>query len=105
VHRLADLAHAEVVVALAGLAVVIAFKLLTGDINLHGLLQDKIGRGLSPERVQLLAVSLAVIVLMLTNLDEMRKTREIAMPSALAVYAFGSSNVVYLVGKYLRKPK
>src|SRR5512136_2795373 len=42
---------------LAALALLVAFQMLTGAINLRGLLTDKVSGGFSPGRLQLLAAT------------------------------------------------
>jgi len=52
--------HFEATAFLFGLAAIVAYQLLTGQINLQGILQRKDGTGqTSPERIQLLLATLA----------------------------------------------
>jgi hypothetical protein len=61
-QTLASFVRMELQVLLLALAFVVAFQLLTGKINLDGLLHDKVGTalgGFSPARLQLLLTTLA----------------------------------------------
>lgn len=51
---LADVARLEAYVLLGGFALVVAYKLLTGRINMAGIFSDKVTREPSPGRVQML---------------------------------------------------
>lgn len=56
---LASIARFEAWVLLGGLMAVVGYQLLTGRINLRGLLVDKAKGGFSPGRVQLLVLTVA----------------------------------------------
>ena len=56
---LAAAAHFEAYVLLGGLALVVVFKLLTGRINMVGIVSDKVTREPSPGRVQMLFFTVA----------------------------------------------
>lgn len=53
-QHLVPIVRLELALILGGLALVIAYNMLTGGINLRGLLNDKVTHRLGPERVQLL---------------------------------------------------
>jgi hypothetical protein len=84
------------------LGALVAYRLLTGQINLNGLLLRKDGTGaVSPERVQLL---LATMALSAKYLGEVAHSGGGAMPNVRAewLYVLGGSSGIYAVGKALR---
>ena len=58
-ETLVQFAQFEIWFLLGGLALLIGYQMLTGKINMQGLLDDKAAGGLSPGRVQLLVLTLA----------------------------------------------
>jgi hypothetical protein len=103
---LATLAKWELGLLLIGLGATVAVKLLNGDINTRGLLYGRIsGRPaanaqyFSPERVQLLAITimgaLHYLTLVLTNPNPGTFP---PIPQSLSAIV-GGSNVLYLGGK------
>src|ERR1700753_2844539 len=80
---------------LALLAITIVYRMLTGEINLNGLLQRKDGKGdVSPERVQLLIATLALSA---KYVGEVAHSTSGALPdiSPQWLYAFGASSGIY----------
>jgi hypothetical protein len=78
-----------------GLAALIAFRMLTGQINLRNLLRRKDGgRKVSPERVQLL---LTTIFLSVSYLKDALHSSGNALPdvSPQMLYVFGASRAIY----------
>jgi hypothetical protein len=91
----------EVLVFVGGLGVIVALRLLTGDINIRGLLTGSKSDGtkyFSPERVQLLV---AIIALGFQYLVLVSRTPSGQMPGIPtgAMQLFGLSNAIYLGGK------
>jgi hypothetical protein len=82
---------------LMGLGVIIAYRLLTGQINTRGLLRDKVGgRRLSPGRLQMLIVTLFMAIYLVVEVCQTQK-----LPSVPHEYllALGGSHLFYLGGK------
>jgi hypothetical protein len=74
---------------LYGLAAIVAFQMLTGRINVTGLLRQKDGSAqVSPERIQLLLATLAAAA---NYLGEVAKSSTGTMPDV-------SNNWLYLMG-------
>lgn len=95
---LSTVLRCEVFFALTALAVIIAYRLLTGQINTRGLLRDKVGgRAISPGRLQLLIVTLFIIGYYVMEVLETKKFPN--MPQSF-VLVLGGSNLFYLGGKF-----
>jgi hypothetical protein len=98
----------EIQVLLVALAFVVAFQLLTGKINLNGLLYDKVGTalaGFSPARLQLLLTTLggafwfaAQIATSLHNATPDRPAQFPDIPDKWLLMLSGSYSI-YLGGK------
>ena len=91
--------HLELLAFLYALAAVIVYQMLTGRINLSGLLISKDGSGgTSPERVQLLLATLATAASYLT---EVAKNQTGTMPEINTnwLYLMGGSSGLYAVRK------
>ena len=89
----------EVWLTLGGLALVVAYKMLTGPINMRGLLDDKVSGALSPGRVQLLVftvVGAGYYLLLAIERAPSGKLPDIPEEVLLLV---GGSQLVYLGGK------
>jgi hypothetical protein len=87
----------ETLFVLTALAVIIAYRLLTRQINTRGLLRDKIGgRGMSPGRLQLLVVTLLIAVYYVEQVFETQKLPNMPQEYLLAL---GGSHLFYLGGK------
>lgn len=95
----ARIMHFEAVAFLFALAAVVGFRLLTGQINLQGLLRRKDLSGqTSPERIQLLLATLAAASRYLTLVAQ-------APPGTLPdmdpnwIYLMGGSSGIYVLHK------
>jgi hypothetical protein len=87
---------------MVALFAVITYRLLTGAINLRGLLLDKRTGALSPERVQVLVVMAVPLATIATEWDRMAATNRIGVAQNGPVAAFAVSQAVYLVAKLVR---
>jgi hypothetical protein len=82
---------------LTALAAVIAYRMLTRQINTRGLLQDKVGgRAVSPGRLQLLVVTLVIAVYCLVGVYQTQQLPDIPQELLLGLSA---SHLFYLGGK------
>ena len=81
------------------MSAIIISRLITGRINLKGLLYEKnIANKFSPVRIQLLLVSVAVALYYLFKLYD--DPTRFPMVNKDVVLLFGVSNLVYIAGKY-----
>lgn len=87
-----------VVIWLILLIALIGYRLLTGSINLRGLISTGDDH-VTPERVQLLITSITSVVVYANDSVD---AGELVEPSLFVVSGFAGSHVVYLVGKYAR---
>src|ERR1700747_2417597 len=88
---------------LLGLLVLVAWRLLTGRMNTNALLyaRDRDGKlSFSPERVQLLAITLAVAAQYLGQVSQDPSQLPDISPTWL--YVLGGSHTVYLSAKSYR---
>jgi len=95
------LARWEVIFFVGGLAITIALKLLTGQINTNYLLYGTRNDGtkyFSPERVQLLVATVAVAFQYLLNASNAVSGKMPSLPNG-SLELLGLSNAVYLGGK------
>jgi hypothetical protein len=100
VHSLAELTYWEVLSLLATLFGVVCVQLLSGQINMRGLLTGKKGDGteyFSPERVQLLLFTLGTAYQFLSSV--LRDPSQFPVVSDSWILLFGGSHVLYLGGK------
>jgi len=98
---LTKLVCVEVLVFLGALFLLVASALLSGRINTRGLLHGKKGDGrtyFSPERVQLLLVTLGMAFQYLLNVQKDPSHFPPIDSSWLTI--FGGSHFVYLAGKF-----
>ena len=80
-------------------AAITIFQLLTGRINLKGLLyEENTSDKFSPVRLQLLLISVAVALYYLYQL--FKEPTRFPMVNVGVVLVFGVSNLVYIAGKY-----
>lgn len=87
----------ELFFVLAALAGIIAYRLLTRQINTKGLLRDKVGgRVVSPGRLQMLIVTFIIAIYYVVEMFETRTLPEIPGEFLLAL---GGSHLLYLGGK------
>jgi hypothetical protein len=87
-----------VAIWLFSLFAIVGYKLLTGHINLHGLLSHRDG-GFSPERAQLLIATLASVV---AYAQQAIAAGEMSEPSTLVLSGIAGSQTLYVAGKYAR---
>jgi len=92
----------EVWCFLSLLGAIVAYRLLTRQINLRGLLLRKNGSGLlSPERVQLLIATLAVSGKYLSEVFQSAGSDKLPDIDPQWLYTLGGSSAVYVLGKAL----
>ncbi|MDQ3802231.1 MAG: hypothetical protein M3416_00010 [Acidobacteriota bacterium] len=97
---LSEVLRYEMLFLLVGLIVLVAYRLLTQQINTKGLLLDKAsGRAFSPGRLQLLIVTMGIaIYYMLMVFETEEPGRFPDLPNEFLL-ALGGSHVFYLGGK------
>ncbi len=91
--------HFEAVGILYGLAAIVAYQVLTGQINLDGLIRRKDGSGqTSPERIQLLLATIAASARYLTQVAQSQNG---ILPDIDAgwLYLMGGSSGIYVLHK------
>jgi hypothetical protein len=91
----------EVTLFVGGLAITIAIRLLTGEINTHFLLYGTRNDGtkyFSPERVQLLVATLTIACQYFLNASHTVAGKMPTLPTG-SLELLGLSNAVYLGGK------
>ena len=98
-QQLVPVIRFEIWLLLGGLALVVAYKMLTGAINMRGLLDDKVSGGLSPERVQLLVFTVMGAGYYLLLVIEQAPTGRLPEIPGEALLLVGGSQLVYLGGK------
>lgn len=92
----------EALVFLGGLAAIIAYRLLTGQINTNYLLWGTKKDGskyFSPERVQLLLFTLGTAMFYLSNVLQNRGSGVLPDVSTQTLAMLGGSHAIYLGGK------
>ncbi|HET6972885.1 MAG TPA: hypothetical protein VFH96_02610 [Pyrinomonadaceae bacterium] len=92
----------EVFVFLVGLAAIIAYRLLTGQINTNYLLYGTKKDGtkyFSPERVQLLLFTLGTAMFYLNTVAQNRTSGAIPDVPTQTLALLGGSHAIYLGGK------
>lgn len=92
----------EVLIFLGGLAAIIAYRLLTGQINTNGLFYgSKKGGGkyFSPERVQLMVFTLGTAMLYLSSVTQNRTSGVLPDVPTQTLVLLGGSHAIYLGGK------
>ena len=98
-NLLIPLIRFELWLLIGGLALVVTYKMLTGGINMSGLLDDKATRALSPERVQLLVFTvIGAGYYLLLAMETASSARLPDIPEEV-VLLLGGSHFVYLGGK------
>ncbi len=98
-QQLVPIVRLEFTLILGGLALVVGYKLLTGAINMRGLLDDKKTHALSPERVQLLVFTVMGAGYYLSLAIERAPSGELPDVPGAALLLVGGSQAVYLGGK------
>jgi hypothetical protein len=91
-----------------GVIALVVYKLLIGHINLNGLLSNSDDGSISPERVQLLLVTLASVALFAQEAlfkGKLPELSDVSTPSnlPLVLAGFGGSQTLYVIGKYARQ--
>ncbi len=97
-----QIARWEIEAFLFGLAALVALKLLTGEINTRYLLWGTLKNGqryFSPERVQLLGLTLATAFNLVLQVLQNPSANQFPAISERWVMLFGSSHGIYLAGK------
>lgn len=82
--------------------VIVVLRIFTGSINLRGLLGAKDGSGnVSPERVQLLALTIAAG---LAYINQVANSHGSTLPDVSSnwLYVYGGSTSLYAAGKFWR---
>lgn len=85
---------------LAGLALTLAFLMLTGRICLHGLLRDKWDGSISPGRIQALVATIAGGCGYLVSALAHAGTGSLPPVPGELLAVLGASNGLYLAGKF-----
>jgi hypothetical protein len=105
-HLLLQLTRWEILIFLLALAGIVLVQLLTGQINTRYLLYGTVsgrkqngGRYFSPERVQLLVLTISAAIYYLTQLMTSAPSGEFPKVPETLVVAMGGSNAIYLGGK------
>lgn len=99
---MARILEIEVWAFLGLLGALVAYRLLTRQINLSGLLLRKNGSGSpSPERVQLLLATLAVSWKYLSDVLQSPHSNNLPDIDPQWLYAAGGSSAIYVLGKAL----
>lgn len=97
--ELTQIIHFELWLLLGGLALVVGYQLLTGRINMQGLLDDKVSRKPSPGRVQLLVFTVAGAgYYILLTLENAASGLLPPIPAEM-LWLVGGSQLAYLGGK------
>lgn len=100
---LATSAQTVFVLFMNALLLVVAFKLLGGQINTRGLLADKETGTFSPGRLQLLIVTLGSASFYFFQIVSVADTSTLPSVPAALLLIIGGSNVGYLGGKIYSK--
>lgn len=100
---LATSAQSIMVVFLSGLLVITTFKLLAHQINVRGLLADKVSGTFSPGRFQLLLVTFGGAAFYFFKIVGAADSGALPPVPAELLLVIGGSNVGYLGGKIYSK--
>jgi hypothetical protein len=95
---LVSVARLEVSFILIGMAIVVAYQMLTGRINVRGLLSDTEDGSFSVSRAQLLVLSLVGLILFIARVAGSQIGTLPDVPQELLLVV-GGSNGVYLLVK------
>lgn len=97
---LATVLRYELLFLLLALIVIVAYRMITQQINVTGLLMDKTsGRTFSPGRLQLLITTIGIaLYYIMMVMDTNDTTRLPDMPNEF-ILALGGSHGIYLTGK------
>jgi len=99
-----------IVAWLAGVAALIGYRLLSGDIRTDGLLGENGGGGSTPERVQMLIATLIAvggyaIMVLDARAEATQALTALPEPPTSLIVIFGGSQALYLAGKLSRKAR
>ena len=99
-NTLATVLKYELLVLLTALAALLAYRMITQQINVTGLLMDKTsGRAISPARIQMLIVTLGIAgYYLMMVVDAKNKGQLPELPNEYIV-ALGGSHSIFLLGK------
>ena len=99
-NTLATVLRWELILVLIALAAIVAYRMITQQINVTGLLMDKTGgRIISPGRIQMLMASIGMAAYYLMLVFESKdKGRLPELPNEYLA-AFGASQSIFLLGK------
>jgi hypothetical protein len=98
-QQLIPIVRLELTLILGLLALVVAYKMLTGAINMRGLLDDKVSGGLSPGRVQLMISTVMGAGYYLMLAFERAPDGKLPDLPEEALLLVGGSQLLYLGGK------
>jgi hypothetical protein len=103
-QSLVSFARTEVGVVLVALALVVGYQLLTGKINMNGLLLEKTGTGVggySPARLQLMLITLVAAFYFISEVANSihNGTPQFPDVSQKWLLMLGGSHSIYLGGK------
>ena len=98
-EQLIPIIRFELWLLLGGLALVVAYKLLTGQINMAGLLDDKVTGEPSPGRVQLLVFTVTSAGYYFLLAVEQAASGSLPPVPPEMLFLVGGSQLVYLGGK------
>ncbi len=94
----ANFMYETAIAFLAALAVIVAYQMLTGSINLRGLLQDG-NRNLSPGRIQALLATLTGGATYLLAVKSNLQAQALPAAPGELLAVMGGSHAIYLLGK------
>jgi hypothetical protein len=99
-NALATILRWELFFVLIALAAIVAYRMITQQINVTGLLMDKTGgRVVSPARVQMLMATMGMVAYyVMLAFESKDKGRLPELPNEYLA-AFGASHGIYLLGK------
>ena len=93
----------EISLILFFLALIIAYKFLTKQINTVGLLSNKETGKLSPARIQLLISTLVGACIYISAADVLKPVTELKSPDIMLLSLIGGSNIYYFGAKGLSR--
>jgi hypothetical protein len=96
VNGLTNFVEFELYAVLGALAALIAYRLVTGQINTNGLLNDKATGKIDPGRIQLLVATVVAATAYLGDWNAFADQSVQTVAGGL----LGASNIYYLVQKY-----
>lgn len=94
-----EVIHIELIVFIAGIAIAVFWKLLTGAIVTRGLLTDKISGQSSPARLQLMVSTLLAAAFYAQAIVASRDF-SLPQPNEAILAVVGGSNIIHLGDKF-----